>query len=736
MLSMRKITGGVTTLCVIALCYECAPFMADAYAETVTTQVPVATPPAIPPIAQPGIQPVPAPAAAPTQQPAILNDSNHSLPMDSSANDAALASVFMPPQSINSTGMESSQPNGFKRDINQNDAWTFNFKDAELQNFLEQIALITGDNFIFPTPMTGKVNISSQTPLKKVEILELMQTILRLSGYSMVKTGHITAIQPSDQAKKFKVPVDASGKIAGQQYIARVFPVKYANVADLVQAMSMFISDHGVVKGFNEVNALLVADSADNVQKIQQLLSVIDNSDNQTVDIIHLQQASVGNVMPLLEKLAPREFGATGKQGYSGIRIVADERSNIIIVKGEEGERMHLRKLIETLDKPADGSSLTQVIYLQNADAKEAAELLKDFFKVNPNDPAGSILNIKANLSINALVVRAPRSLMDEIQQVVNQIDIAPVQVLIEAVIVEVTDDVNNSLGLQYAAGDAAVGGSLAAASLDSNGINVANFVKSLGVHADTGLLNEGFTAAIGSRNEFMVLIQALAKTSKANLLSTPNITTLNNMEAKIVVGQNVPFRTGTFSTANTGVSNPFTTIERQDVGITLKVTPQINSENRVKLKVEQEVSSIEPINNSGAADIITDKRTINTTIIANNGSTVVLGGLISNNVVESQSKVPLLGDIPVVGALFQSNSKTTNKRNLLIFLRPTVLRNMQDNQKVNSRKFNGFWEISMNQNPSSKPSIADTATPSINSYYDPAMTSTPITLPWLLEDK
>ena len=685
--------------------------------------------------------PVPAPAAAapaPVSEPVLppvveqLYQESPPVPITQPAPSAPTLSVA--PQSLNSS-LGAEPPASSLTASAQGEGWTVNFKDASLQSFVQQISALTGENFIYPTPFNGKVNIASQTPLKKAELRQLMDTVLSLYGYSVVKTGKMQAIQPSEQAKKFQVPIDKTGKIEGQQFVTTVVPVKYANISDLLQALQLFLSDHGVVRGMSEVNSVLVADTADNVQKISQLIATIDNPDNQTVDLIPLANTHVGRLMPLLEKLAPRELAASAKKGgYSPIRVVADERRNVVVVRGEESERLRLRNLIQQLDKPADNEGQTKVIYLQNADAKDTAEMLKDFIKLTPAEAQAGTLSIKPNIALNALVVRGPQALMEEVQHIVSQIDIAPAQVLIEAVIVEVTDEVNNALGLEYAAGDAAVKGTLAAASLDPNGTGIANFIKALDTDPRNEVLaNGGVTALFGVKNSFSVLVKALSATTKANLLSTPNITTLDNVEAKIVVGQNVPFRTGTYTTNTNGATNPFTTIERQDVGVTLKVTPQINSNNRVKLKVEQEVSSLQNTLTSGAADIITNKRTINTTILAENGGTVVLGGLISNDVTQSQSKVPLLGDIPLLGELFQSDGQNDKKRNLLVFLRPTVMRNKEDVESVNSRKFAGLWEISIGSQLPAKARGDVGADPSLEGYYDPRLEPTPLppALPW-----
>lgn len=629
------------------------------------------------------------------------------------------------------------------------DAWVVNFKDSDLQTVINQVAEITGDNYVIPPNLTGKVNVLSQTPLTKNELRDLLLSLLYANGFTVTPSGSLLVITPIADAKKTTTPVDASGKIEGETFIVRVLPVKYANVADVLQAVQPLVSDFGVIKNLADANALLVADKAGNVQKIAQLLAQFDVPDATGVETIRLNKNWVGNVMPLLEKLAPRELAASGKPTASPIRIVGDERNNSIMLRGTADARSHLRTMIAQMDQSVEDDATVQVIPLYNADAAKIADMLKDMFPATaaaaatPGATPSTPVSIKANAATNTLVVHAPASVIAQVRRVISQLDKQRSQVLIEAAIVEINDDLLNQIGIQFGAGESAFSSGLVASSLAAGtagtlgdpATSLASVLQTINA-PNSAMIGGGLTASIGSQHGFTALIQALAANSRANLLSTPSITTVDNEEAKIVVGQNVPFRTGAFETSNNNTVNPFTTIQRQDVGITLKVTPQIGENNHVLLKVEQEVSSLQPTTVSGAADIITNKRTINTTIMADNGQTLALGGLISDNKNTAKTKIPLLGDIPVIGLLFQSNQETNTKSDLVVFLRPTVLPGKEEIEGLNLRKYNGLWELTLGEGAKDTPLTAENLAPEIEKLYTPDFTQTPpgVPLPWQIK--
>ncbi len=462
-------------------------------------------------------------------------------------------------------------------------------------------------------------------------------------------------------------------------------------------------------------NALIVSDHASNIARIEQIVRELDSPSKYEVEVIQLQEAWVGDMVTLLQELAPEELGrAGGENAARKYSVTADERSNRLILRGDETFRDKMRGLILQLDQPSASGGTTKVIRLRHADAKTLTEILKGVMgEVVKESSAGgssggstgnpgSSFSVFADEGLNALVVRGDPSLMQEAEQIVAQLDVRRAQVMIEAAIVEISDELGDQLGVQLAAGDESAG------SFPVLGTNLTSGQGMVGLNSVIGALvgdtipqlAGGLTVGAGQRDEdgvtWGLLIQALSSSSAANLLSTPSIITLDNQESEIIVGQNVPFRTGQSTVTGDGTTNPFTTIERRDVGLSLKVTPTISADGLVRLVVEQTTEDISTTSVDGASDLITNKREIKTTVLADDGETVVLGGLIKDDYQVSKSKVPLLGDIPVLGRLFSSESETRVKRNLLVFLRPTIMLGKADAVAATTEKFNRLWDVNL----------------------------------------
>lgn len=619
--------------------------------------------------------------------------------------------------------------------------WTLNLRDVDIRAFLQQVSAITGENFVVDPAVSGKVSVIATTPMTKDAVHELFLTVLRVNGFAAVPSGQTTRIVPLTNAKGGEA-APANVAISGQKLIMRVIPVNNVNVDDAVKVLKPMVSAAGFIEGSASSNAIVVNDYADNVAQMEATLAALGQETPAEVEIIHLKQGWVGNLVPLIESMGPVHVTTEGdKNDKKRFRVIADERTNSIVVRGDNEERAQIRKLVQTLDQKNPVNSDMQMFRLQNADAASLAKVLRGIVfnqpiadnasssaplpaisqagngttSLNgtvppatlaaaapsagpgpasaPVGPGGTL--IQADTALNAIVVRAEPSVMSEIRQLIEQLDVRRPQVMIEAAIVEISTDQLERLGLQFAVGDNTQ-------TINSGGTNFTNGTgfslgKMLTELGTTPLTTgEGLIVRLGSKNNFNVLIQALRGTAGANLLSTPSITTLDNEEAKIVVGQNVPFRTG-IATLQTGVANPFTTIERQDIGITLKVVPQIHSGKSVRLNIEQEVSSLAaPIVDLGAADIITNKRTINTKVLAQDGETIVLGGLMEDDVSQSISKVPVLGDIPVMGNLFSNKENKNLKRSLFIFLRPTVMVSHDEIAATTQRQYKRVYDLQM----------------------------------------
>lgn len=591
--------------------------------------------------------------------------------------------------------------------------WKVNLKDANIKAFISQVANITGYSFVIDPRVKGKVTIVSDTSMSKREVYEMFQSVLSVHGYAAIPAGGIIKIVQQNASKQEGgMPIGLRNK-KSEQLITQVIQIKDTPALDLVPILRPMVAKYGHLAGVKSANALIVTDHASNVRRLEKIIERLDGSGVSELEVVQLEEAWVGDIVDILTSLDPEKVseGGKGKNSASGvagrIRVVADERANRLIIRGEKTARQRVKKLIATLDQPSKFSGKASVIRLQHADAKELSELLKnlmgDVKDEKGKGQANSKVSIHADTGLNALVVRAEPSMMSEIKEIVSQLDIRRAQVLIEAAIVEVTGSIDDRVGVQTAVLDVEAtesGGDsktpLTATNFGDAGVSLVDMIA--GISSGTSVpLTSGLTlGGVGSDgdNEFAFLIQALESVSNANLLSTPSIMTLDNQEAEIIVGQNVPFVTG--STSSTSNSNPFTTIQREDIGTTLKVTPHVQDGKFVRLAVEQSTESVEATAVEGQADLITNKRSIKTQILAEDGEIIILGGLIRDAVQESQSKVPFLGDIPILGWLFRSSSESHVKQNLIVFLKPTVVLSKEDNQEILRRKYDGIYEIDL----------------------------------------
>jgi general secretion pathway protein D len=590
--------------------------------------------------------------------------------------------------------------------IQAQESWQINLKDADIGAFISQVADITGNSFVVDPRVKGKVNVITSEAMNSHGVYELFLSVLQLHGFAAVPAGDVILIVQQNDVKQNGRDLDEKAGIGSQELLTKVIMIKNTPALDLVPILRPLVAKYGHLAGVKSSNALIISDHAVNIRRIEQIIDRLDKSGSEELEVIQLKEAWVGNVVTMLQSLDPAKVSqgnANNTDNTSGsIRVVADERSNRLIIKGEKTARERIRQLIEQLDQPSYFSGSAQVIRLHYADATKLAEMLKalmaDTSTGKDENQAKGQAAIYADEDLNALVVRAEPSLMKEIQELVASLDVRRAQVLIESAIVEVTGDNSAALGVQWATGnlDAPVAGtnfSNAGPSLSSIATGIATGDVSSAV--GSGLTLGGYSE-INGEVDFGMVIQALQSNTSTNLLSTPSIMTLDNQEAEIIVGQNVPFRTG--STASSTNANPFTTITREDVGITLKVKPHIHDGEAIRLEVEATAESVAQTSVDGSADLITNKRSIKTMILSANKETIVLGGLIRDDVREVVSKVPLLGDIPLIGWLFRSKSTNTVKSNLMVFLRPTIVSNSTGARELTQEKFNGIWEFTVSE--------------------------------------
>ncbi len=597
-----------------------------------------------------------------------------------------------------------------------------NMRDVDVADVAQQISRITGRTIILDPAVTGTINVTSSTPLSPSGVWQLFVTVLRGQGYAVVRNGRAWRVVP--QASAAREPASSAG--AGQ-VVTRLIRLRTLSPEAAARIFSPLVASFGSVEPVTNPNAIVVTDYADNVARIASLAGSLDRGGNNAVTgfaSISLSEGSAVAVAAAIEGIMGGEDG--------GPRAVADERSNIVLIRGTKAEIAEARRIARTLDKANGEAAVVRVIRLRYNDAETITEIIGGLIggeaaASNPvartlgsigdsrlasaaaavretTSAAGGLpllgqtptasrlprnsseqpaaaqgyttdtLSIQAAPALNAIVIRGPPSEIASIERVINELDIRRPQVMIEAAIVEITGDQSEQLGIQLGLGGAAnIPLNSGGTSFSNLGLSLRQALGIVGAPAAAALAVDGISGAVGSRGNFALLIQALGQSTKANLLSTPSITTLDNEQAEIVVGQNVPFRTGSF--VSQGITTtPFTTIERADVGITLRVVPRIHEGDTIQLEVNQEVSSLVG-SIAGAADIVTNRRSIQTTVLADDGQTIVLGGLISDDQLETRSKVPVLGDIPILGELFKSRRNSKTRRTLFVFLKPTILR-------------------------------------------------------------
>ena len=636
--------------------------------------------------------------------------------------------------------------------------WKINLRDADLTAFINEVADITGKNFAVDPRVRGNVTVISNKALNKDEVYDLFLGVLNVNGVVALPSGNTVKLVPDSNAKNSGIPYDARNRAGGDQIVTRVIWLENTNPNDLIPALRPLMPQFAHLAAVAGTNALIVSDRATNIYQLQNIIRNLDGTGQNDIEAITLQSSQAEEIIGLLETMSAT--GASKDFIGSRVRVIADNRTNRILIKGDPDSRKRLRHTIEMLDVPsADRLGGLKVFRLKYASAKNLAEILQGLVTgqsvssssgsnnanksssinnltsnsqgqtgnsssgVNPSINLNSGFNNSQNnagitsfngngVSIiadgtqNALVVKADPQLMREIEAAIQQLDIRRQQVLIEAAIIEVSGNDADQLGIQWALGDLSSGVGLMSfsnvgASLASIAAGYASAGASGAAAAIAGDASKGNGATFGmgsfenSRKAYGALIQALKTNTKSNFLSTPSIVTMDNEEAYIVVGQNVPFVTGSVSTGTSGTVNPYTTVERKDVGVTLKVVPHIGENGTVRLEVEQEVSDVQ--NNKGqATDLVTNKRAIKTAVLAEHGQTVVLGGLIADNTALSRQGVPGLSDIPYLGRLFQANSRSNEKRNLLVFIHPTIVGDADDVRRLSQQRYNQLYSLQL----------------------------------------
>ncbi|WP_415357299.1 type II secretion system secretin GspD [Halioglobus sp. Uisw_031] len=579
--------------------------------------------------------------------------------------------------------------------------YTINLKDTDIRELIQFVSDATGTTIVVDPVVKGKVRVISSKPVSANELYELFLSVLDVHGYTAVRSGDIVRVIPSKDARSAPLDVsDDRSSMTSDEYMTQVIRLENISAAKLIPVLRPLVPQQAHMAAYAPSNAIIISDVSANIDKIRDIIERMDKSAVQKTDIIKLRYAVAEDVVRMLDQLNKSAAKQTG--GEQETLLVADARTNSVLVSGDELERARLRKLVNHLDTPLEQSGNVKVIYLQYSEAKDLAEVLTRVMKnISQLDTAegaqaksrsSNTATIEADEDTNALIITADADEMASLEAVIQRLDIRRAQVLVEAIIVEMQVTDGQELGLQwlFADNDGVFGsnitrndarlGSIAGSQLSDDGGDTPDGVDLGGLAAalaGAGGVSLGWAQLDSMGLSMTVILNALNETANTNILSTPSILTLDNQEAYITVGEQVPFVTGSFTNTGAGgdgAQNPFQTIERENVGITLTVTPHINDGDSVVLDIMQEVSSISKTT-VAASDVITNERKIQTKVLALDGQVIVLGGLIKDEVQDAQQKVPLLGDIPYLGRLFRSDAEVVRKSNLMVFIRTTIIR-------------------------------------------------------------
>ncbi|MBT4837303.1 MAG: type II secretion system secretin GspD [Methylococcales bacterium] len=577
-----------------------------------------------------------------------------------------------------------------------------NLKNVDIKALIGTVSEMTGKNFIIDNRVKGKVTVISAKAMTKKEIYETFLSILQVHGFSAIPSGKTIKIIPSNKTKTQGLPyVSQFSDEHWDDQVTKVIHLEHVSAAQLIPVLRPLTPPTGHLAAHPSSNIIIHTDRTSNVKRLGKIIKSIDRPTQQDVEIIRLYHASATEVARILTSL----FKTSNKNSPHKPSFISDERTNSILLTGNTSKRLKLRAIISHLDLPSKDTGNTKVIYLRYAKATDLAKILQDIAKTSKianktKSKKSFSSSIQADEKTNSLIITTAPDQLHSLEAIVQKLDIRRAQVLVEAIIAEVNDDQSKQLGIQWAF-DGTPG---------SNGfVGGTNFGSSSGtsilqVASDNPTVGEGLSLGIGaitSGFKYGFLLTALSGDAGTNILATPSILTLDNTEAVINVGKNVPFVTGQFTSNNSGSSatNPFQTIKRENIGLTLKVKPQINEGNSIKLEIEQEVSSLDPTA-SGTVDIVTNKRFLKTTIMIEDGNTIVLGGLLDDNFQDVTQKIPLLGDLPLIGHFFRSQKTQHVKRNLMVFIHPTIIRDKLLSDHISHGKYHFIKKIQQNKNP------------------------------------
>lgn len=586
---------------------------------------------------------------------------------------------------------------------------TINLRDADIRAFASDVAKITNKTIVLDPRIKGTVTVVSNQDLSIKETYAVFLSVLRVHGYVAIENNGVVKVMPESGGRQDF----SSGRPDLDSLTTEVIRLNQANARNLTPLLKPLINKQGHIAAYEATNTLIIADYVGNLTRIKNLLAELDKNPTDYFELVPLINTSANEISRILNSV----YQGTKSSSLNSYSVIAVDGSNSVLLRGQKSLINQFKEVIEDLDSSNFESSNLKVIYLKYAQAAEVASILENVAKnlEGEKESSGDIKGITTSISFhqdtNSLVISAQPDILKSLKSVITQLDIRRAQVLVEALIIEVSDQLARDLGVQLLySGDgknspAAVQRfgnpnpdliAITGSQLSLEG----NISSNLTTTASNSLLGlEGMAAGIARiKNDgesFAAILNIITNDADSNVLSTPSIMTMDNEQASIIVGQEIPITTG--ETLSMNNSNPFRTVQRQEVGVKLTVTPQINEGNAVKLVINQEVSSVVGPITATATDLITSKRQIQTTVLVEDGDTIVLGGLIDDDVQEIEKKIPILGDIPLIGRLFKSTSTSRSKRNLIVFMRPTIIRDIASVREVSNRKYNYFQAIQEN---------------------------------------
>jgi general secretion pathway protein D len=659
---------------------------------------------------------------------------------------------------------------------------TLNFVNAEIDAVARTVATLSGANVVVDPRVKGTITLSSTVPVPPAQALRLFAAQLRTQGFALVESAGLYTVLPEAEAKLQSSTVTAgTAPVKSGQIVTQIFQLNHENVNNLVPVLRPLISPNNTINVNPGTNALVITDYSDNLQRLGRIIAALDVANATGVEVIRLQHGIAGELAPMVQRLidsgAAAGAGAPAAQGQtdSGFRttVLPEVRTNSLIIRAANPARLSLvRSLVVQLDQPSAtgaraASGNIHVVYLKNADATKLAVTLRAALSAQGNSalpgslnsslnqpsalptPAGSTLGqssttpqvstggqIQADPATNSLIITAPEPQYRQLRAVIDMLDQRRAQVFVESLIAEVSADKAAQFGVQWMSGTGT--GSNTVGLLGTNfGTGNTNLLNiAAGAAAGTLVAPTGLNVAVGQQRNGALALGAVARflqtDGNSNVLSTPNLLTLDNEEAKIVIGQNVPFITGSFASAAPGSTNPFTTVERRDVGLTLRVKPQISENGTVKMQIYQEVSSVDQNSTNSPTGLITNKRSIESHVLVEDGAIVVLGGLLQDDTSNNQERVPGLGNVPFFGNLFKSEARRRNKTNLMVFLRPVVVRDGAATEALSRGRYElmridqqGFQPVATSTLPISGSAVLPALSPETQPAPSPAPATT-----------